>query len=59
MKQHIKILGGAYLLGVWIYGVWYVWAHWEGATQIGTLMGAGVLRAIAWPFWVAQYLVEA
>ena len=57
MKQHIKILGGAYLLGVWIYGLWYVWEHWEGSTQIGTLTGVGFVRAIVWPFWVVQPLL--
>ena len=58
MKQHIKILGGAYVFGIWIYGLWYVWEHWEGATQIGTLLGVGILRAIVWPYWVALALVS-
>ncbi len=57
MKQNIKILGGAYLLGTWIYGIWYVWEHWEGSTQIGTLAGAGIVRAIVWPWWVVQPLL--
>ena len=44
MKQHIKFLGGAYLLGAWVYGLWYVWEHWEGSTQIGTLAGTAFVR---------------
>jgi hypothetical protein len=58
MKQHIKILGGAYLLGAWIYGLWYVWEHWEGATQVGSLAGVGFVRAIVWPLWVALALMQ-
>ena len=50
MKQSAKFLGGAYLLGVWIYGIWYVWEHWEGSTQIGTLAGVGSYG----PWWVVQ-----
>ena len=46
MKQLAKILGGAYVLGIWIYGVWYLWEHWEGSTNIGTLAGVGFMRAI-------------
>ncbi len=52
MKPPIKILGSFYLLGAWIYGLWYVWEHWEGATQIGTLAGTGFVRALIWPVWV-------
>jgi hypothetical protein len=57
MKQPIKILGGAYLLGAWIYGLWYVWEHWAGSTHIGTLAGTGFVRAIVWPVWVVLALV--
>jgi hypothetical protein len=52
MKQPIKILGGAYLLGIWIYGLWYVWENLEGAKQIGTLAGDAVMRAVVWPYWL-------
>ena len=45
MKQSAKILGGAYVLGIWIYGLWYVWEHWEGSIQIGTLAWYGFMRA--------------
>ncbi len=47
MKQPAKILGGAYVLGIWIYGLWYVWEHWEGSTYIGTLAGTGFVRGSA------------
>ena len=57
MKQPIKILGGAYLLGIWIYGLWYVWEHSEGAIQIGTLGGHAIMRAVVWPWWVVQALL--
>jgi hypothetical protein len=57
MKQPIKILGGVYLLGVWIYGLWYVWENWEGAKQIGTLAGHAIMRAVVWPWWVVQPLL--
>ncbi len=57
MKQPIKILSGAYVLGVWIYGLWYVWENWEGATQIGSLAGVGVMRAVVWPWLVVQPLL--
>ncbi len=59
MKQLIKILGGAYVLGAWIYGLWYVWEHWEGSTHIGTLVGIGLMRAIIWPVWVVLGLMQA
>ncbi len=59
MKQLAKILGGAYLLGVWIYGLWYVWEHWGGTTHIGTLAGVAFVRAIVWPVWVGLTLIEA
>ena len=42
MRQPTKIIGGAYLLGVWIYGLWYVWEHAEGSTQVGTLAGHAI-----------------
>jgi hypothetical protein len=58
MKQHIKILGSAYVLAAWIYGLWYVWEHWEGAKHIGTLAGYAAVRAIVWPWWVVQYLMQ-
>ncbi len=58
MKQLRKILGGAYVLGIWIYGLWYVWEHWEGSTHIGTLAGVGFVRAIVWPVWVALALMQ-
>ena len=58
MMQSAKFLGGAYLLGAWIYGLWYVWEHWAEATQIGTLAGHAIMRAIVWPLWVAQYLLQ-
>jgi hypothetical protein len=45
MKQYIKIFGGAYLLGAWIYGLWYVWDHWAEANHIGTLAGHAIMRA--------------
>ncbi len=57
MKQHIKILGSAYVLAAWIYGLWYVWEHWEGSTQIGTLAGAAFVRAIVWLWWVVKPLL--
>ncbi len=57
MQQSAKIFFGAYVLGIWIYGLWYVWEHWEGATHIGTLAGVGFVRAIAWPLWVALSLI--
>ncbi len=57
MKQQINILVSAYVLGIWIYGLWYVWEHWEGSTQIGTLAGVGFVRAIVWPLWVALSLL--
>ncbi len=57
MKQRIKFLGGVYLLGAWIYGLWYVWENWEGAKQIGTLAGHAFLRAVVWPWWVVQGLL--
>ena len=57
MKQPIKILGGVYVLGAWIYGLWYVWEHWAGSSQIATLAGVGFVRAIIWPVWVALALV--
>ncbi len=56
MRQSTKILGGAYLLGVWIYGLWYVWEHAEGSTQVGTLAGHAIMRAIVWPWWVVHAL---
>ena len=59
MKQLAKILGGAYVLGAWIYGVWYVWEHRAEAGQIGTLAGVAFVRAIVWPVWVALALIEA
>ncbi len=59
MKQLGKILGGAYVLGAWIYGVWYVWENWEGTTHIGTLAGVAFMRAIVWPVWVGLTLIEA
>ncbi len=46
MKQHIKILGSAYVSGAWIYGLWYVWENWEGSIQIGALAGHAFVRAI-------------
>ena len=58
MKQHIKILGGAYVVGIWIYGVWYVWEHWAESNYIGSLVGRGFLRAIVWPFWVLLQLAQ-
>ncbi len=58
MNQSAKILGGAYVLGIWAYGLWHVWENWEGSTHIGTLAGAGFARAIAWPVWVALSLKE-
>ncbi len=59
MQQPIKILGGAYVLGIWIYGLWYVWENWVEAGQIGTLAGVAFVRAIVWPVWVALALIEA
>ncbi len=59
MQQSIKILGGAYVLGIWIYGIWYVWENWAEAGQIGTLAGVAFMRAIVWPVWVALALIEA
>ena len=59
MKQSAKILSGAYLLGVWIYGLWYVWEHWEGSTHIATLTGVGLMRAIVWPWRVVQHRYTA
>ena len=56
MKQPIKIIGGAYLLGVWIYGLWYGWENWAEAGHIGTLAGVGFMRAIVWSWWVVQPL---
>jgi hypothetical protein len=58
MKQNIKILGGAYVLGIWIYGLWYVGENWEGAKQIGTLAGHAIMRAVVWPWWVVQGLMQ-
>ncbi len=57
MKPLGKILSGAYVIGIWIYGLWYVWEHWEGSTHIGTLAGVGFMRAIIWPVWVALSLL--
>ncbi len=57
MKLLAKNLGGAYLLGIWIYGLWYVWEHWEGSTQIGTLAGTAFVRAIVWLWWMVQPLL--
>ncbi len=57
MKQHIKILGSAYVLGAWVYGLWYVWEHWEGSTHIGTLAGYAIIRAVVWPWWIVQALL--
>ena len=59
MKQSAKVLGGAYVLGIWIYGLWYVWEHWAEASNIGTLAGVAFVRAIVWPVWVALALIEA
>ena len=59
MKQPSKILGGVYVLGIWIYGLWYVWEHWEGSTHIGTLAGVGFVRAVVWPLWVLLHLMQA
>ncbi len=59
MKQWAKILGGAYVVGIWIYGVWYVWEHWAEASNIGTLAGVAFVRAIVWPVWVGLTLIEA
>ncbi len=59
MKQPGKILGGAYVLGIWIYGLWYVWENWAEAGQIGTLAGVAFVRAIVWPVWVGLTLIEA
>ncbi len=59
MQQPIKILGGAYVLGIWIYGLWYVWEQWAEASNIGTLAGVAFVRAIVWPVWVALALIEA
>ncbi len=59
MKQSAKILGGVYVLGIWIYGLWYVWEHWAGSSQIATLAGYAIMRAVVWPLWVAQYLMQA
>ena len=59
MKQLGKILGGAYVLGIWIYGLWYVWEHWAEASNIGTLAGVAFVRAIVWPVWVVLALMQA
>ena len=59
MKQLGKILGGAYVLGIWIYGLWYVWENWAEAGQIGTLAGVGFIRAVVWPLWVLLHLTQA
>ncbi len=58
MKKHTKILGSAYVLGVWIYGVSYVWEHWAEASHIGSLAGVGFVRAIIWPVWVVLRLTQ-
>jgi hypothetical protein len=57
MKQSSKILVGAYVLGIWIYGVWYLWEHWAESSHIGTLAGHAIIRAIVWPWWVVQPLL--
>ena len=60
MSNHLTVkghLGRAYLLGAWIYGLWYVWGHWEESTQIGTLAGVSFVRGIVWPVWVALALM--
>ncbi len=59
MKQLIKILGGAYVLGIWIYGLWYVREHWAEASNIGTLAGVAFVRTIVWPVWVVLALMQA
>ncbi len=48
-------LGLVYLLGYWLYGVWYVWEHWSGYSGFDILYG--FMRAIIWPVWVALALV--
>ena len=58
MKQSAKILSGVYVLGIWIYGLWYVWEHWEGSTHVGSLAGTGFVRAIVWPVWVVLPLIS-
>ncbi len=59
MKQHIKILVGTYVLGAWVYGLWYVWEHWAEASNIGTLAGVAFVRAIVWQVWVVLALMQA
>ncbi len=58
MKQSAKVLGGAYVLGIWIYGLWYLWEHWAEANQIGTLTGHAFVRAIVWPLSVFFHLMQ-
>ena len=46
---------GVYIVGYWIYGGWYVWAHWSGYSGFEILYG--FVRAIIWPVWVALALM--
>ena len=48
-------LGLGYVLGYWIYGVWYVWEHWSGYSGFDILYG--FMRAIIWPVWLALALM--
>ena len=50
-------LGGIYVLGTWVYGIWYIWEHWAGYWSFGPLAWYGFMRGLIWPVWVALALV--
>ncbi len=58
MKKSAKFFVGAYVLGIWVYGLWYVWEHWAGSNHIGSLAGRGFIRAVVWPWWVLLDLIQ-
>ena len=51
------IVGGVYIAGTWVYGIWYIWEYWSRDIGYGLLAWYGFMRALIWPVWVALALV--
>ncbi|MCZ6606763.1 MAG: hypothetical protein O7A64_03740 [Alphaproteobacteria bacterium] len=47
-----------YAIGCWIYGLAYMWTHWEGLLGVGILAVYAFARALIWPLWVILYMVN-
>ena len=57
----LKRLGWAvaivYAVGSWVYGVAYIWEHWAGFWNYGSLAYYAFMRALVWPLWVFLDLI--